>query len=92
MPKAIICRKCAFKAPSFPALGRHYREHPEHKLPKGEISPEAQEALKSSNGKRERSKPKKVQVKEVLLRFCPHCGWDLEKIEQAMAMIKEMGK
>lgn len=70
------CKSCDFETTGPTKLGEHYKQHPSHR-------PETHKSKK--RGARQ-SKPKKEQ-ESVSPRFCPHCGFDMGKLEIAMDLV-----
>ena len=92
-----ICRECGETFSSRFVLGRHYKEHPEHRLPLGRVSSKAQKGVEAMKGKAEeegqKGKRKYVRAsggREHLIKFCPCCGTDIERLEQALNLLKGM--
>lgn len=104
MPQIAVCRECGEEFVNRFELGKHYKAHPEHKLPFGKRSDKAKEVIKAMKSKRleasvvpDKSKReyhrKPVSASQPLphISFCPHCGLNLDVIAQAIQIAKEQG-
>ena len=110
--KLAICRKCGSVFGTRPDVGKHYKEFPDHKLPKGEYSAMARKKVEefiekqniekqnseqgeeqATNGKRRYKRREQGQEPPTIasvVKFCPCCGLDLMRLEQAIKLMQEM--